>query len=210
MKNKRWERRKEDRAPEILDAALACFAEKGFAATRMDEIAARAHITKGTIYLYFQNKDELFKALARQSIGAQLADVSAHVDAYEGDTPSLLRFVLLTAGHFATTSDRIVLPKLILAEANKFPDLAEFWLREVVGQGVGLLQAIIQRGQARGEFRAIEPAHAARLCIAPLMIIMMWRTTFARFDVLPYDYSGLMEAHLETLLRGLSADGLTP
>jgi len=209
MKTRRWERRKEDRALEILDAALACFAEKGFAATRMDDIAARAHITKGTIYLYFQNKEELFKALARQSIGAQLTDVGARVAGYEGDTPSLLRFVLATAGHFAATSDRVVLPKLMLAEANKFPELAEFWRREVIEQGVGLFKSIIARGQARGEFYAIEPDHAARLCIAPLMIIMLWRTTFARFDAVPYDYTGLIEAHLETLLRGLRADGAT-
>ncbi len=209
MKTKRWERRKEDRAPEILEAALACFAEKGFAAARMDDIAARAHITKGTIYLYFQNKEELFKALARQSIGAQLSDVAARVDAYEGDTPALLRFVLATAGQFAATSDRVVLPKLMLAEANKFPELAEFWRREVIEQGVGLFKTIIARGQSRGEFRAIEPDHAARLCIAPLMIIMLWRTTFARFDATPYDYAGLVEAHVETLLRGLRADGAT-
>ena len=207
MKPKRWERRKEDRAPEILEAALACFAEKGFAATRMEDIAARAHITKGTIYLYFAGKEELFKALARQSIGARLQDVSAHVAAYEGDTPSLLRVVLGVAGSFAATSDRVVLPKLMLTEANQFPELAEFWRQEVIGQGLGLFQTIIQRGQARGEFRAMDTGHAARLCIAPLMIIMLWRTTFARFDAQPYDYPGLIEAHLDTLLRGLQADG---
>ena len=210
MKAKRWERRKEDRAPEILEAALACFSEKGFAATRMDDIAARAAITKGTIYLYFDSKGELFKALARQSIGAQLTDVAARVEAYEGDTPALLRFVLATAGAFAATSDRVVLPKLMLAEANKFPELAEFWRREVIEQGVGLFKAIFARGVARGEFRAIEPDHAARLCIAPLMIIMLWRTTFARFDAVPYDYPGLIEAHVDTLLRGLKADGVSP
>src|SRR5690606_22087630 len=108
MKAKRWQRRREDRAPEILEAALALFAEKGFAATRMEDIAARARITKGTIYLYFRGKEDLFKALARQSIGAQLAEVAARAAAHEGDTPSLLRFVLAAAGLFAATSDRVV------------------------------------------------------------------------------------------------------
>lgn len=207
MKAKRWERRKDDRAPEILEAALALFAEKGFAGTRMEDIAARAQITKGTIYLYFRSKEELFKALARQSIGAQLQEVSARAAAHEGDTPGLLRFVLAAAGHFAATSDRVVLPKLLLAEANQFPELAAFWRGEVVEQGLELFKTIIKRGQARGEFRPIDPGHAARLCIAPLLIVMLWRTTFARFDAAPYDYQGLIDAHLDTLLRGLRAEG---
>src|SRR5689334_21435556 len=98
-KSQRWARRKEARAPEILDAALACFADKGFAATRMDEIARRAGISKGTIYLYFDSKEALFKALARQSIGAQLDAVKAHVANFEGASTDLLRFVIATMGH---------------------------------------------------------------------------------------------------------------
>src|SRR5690348_7206531 len=93
MKLQRWQRRKHARIPEILDAALACFAEKGFAGTRMDDIAARAGISKGTIYLYFDSKDAVFKALARQSIGAQLENVMAHVKAAQGSSAELLRFV---------------------------------------------------------------------------------------------------------------------
>jgi len=206
MRPKRWERRKEDRAAEILEAALACFAEKGFAATRMEDIAARAKITKGTIYLYFRGKEDLFKGLARRSIGVQLDAVKTFVAGFEGPTPELLRLVLTTAGQFAITSDRVVLPKLLLAEANKFPELAEFWRREVIDQGLAVFQAILARGQARGEFRAVAPEHAARLCIAPLLIVMFWRTVFARFDEAPYDYQGLMEVHLDTLLRGLAAE----
>jgi AcrR family transcriptional regulator len=207
MTAKRWERRKENRAPEILEAALACFAENGFAGTRMEDIAARAKITKGTIYLYFQGKEELFKALARASIGAQMDDVKARAEAFEGKTADLLRFVLATAGHFVSTSDRVVLPKVLLAEAGKFPELAEFWRREVIDRGIGLFKSIIARGQTRGEFRAVEPEHAARLCIAPFLIVMFWRTTFARFDDAPYDYQGLIDTHLDMLLRGLVKDG---
>src|SRR6059058_2945988 len=117
MKKQRWERRKDARAPEILDAALACFAQKGFAATRLDDIAARAGITKGTIYLYFDSKQALFEALARQSIGAQLEQIAAHLANFPGTSAELLRFVLTTMGRFAMTSDRVVLPRLVLAEA---------------------------------------------------------------------------------------------
>ena len=200
---KRWQRRKQARAPEILDAALACFAQKGFAATRLDDIAARAGITKGTIYLYFDSKQALFEALARQSIGQQLDQVKAQLAAFTGSSADLLRLILTTMGHFAMSSDRVVLPRLVLAEAANFPQLAEFWRREIIDRGIGLLTTILERGIDRGEFRRIEPQHAARLCIAPILIIVLWRTTFAPFDDQPYDYQGLIDAHLQTLLSGL-------
>jgi AcrR family transcriptional regulator len=200
---KRWQRRKQARAPEILDAALACFAQKGFAATRLDDIAARAGITKGTIYLYFDSKQALFEALARQSIGQQLDQVKAQLAAFTGSSADLLRLILTTMGHFAMSSDRVVLPRLVLAEAANFPLLAEFWRREIIDRGIGLFTTILERGIERGEFRRIEPQHAARLCIAPILIIVLWRTTFAQFDDQPYDYQGLIEAHLQTLLSGL-------
>jgi AcrR family transcriptional regulator len=210
MRPARWQRRKEARIPEILDAALASFAEKGFAGTRMDDIAARAGITKGTIYLYFDSKDAVFKALARQSIGAQLEGLTAYLKAYDGPTPDLLRFVITTLGNFAGISDRVVLAKVLLAESGNFPDLAEFWRREIVDRGIAVFETIIKRGVARGEFRDIVPTHAARLCIAPVLVMILWRTTFAQFDKTPYDYKGLVEAHLDTLLRGLAVQGAGP
>jgi AcrR family transcriptional regulator len=207
VKTQRWHRRKNARSPEILDAALACFAEKGFAATRMDDIAARAGITKGTIYLYFDGKDSVFKALARQSIGTQIASVIAHANVFEGRSADLLRFVIATIGHFASTSDRVVLAKVLLAEVGNFPELAEFWRREIIDQGIALFEIIIRRGVGRGEFRDVAPGHAARLCIAPILLLILWRTIFARYDEEPYDYQGLIDTHLETLLRGLNAQG---
>ena len=204
---RRWQRRKDARPPEILDAALAVFAQKGFAATRLDDIAAKAGITKGTIYLYFDSKQALFEALARQSIGQRIDQVQAQLAAFTGSSADMLRLVLATMGHFAMTSDRVVLPRLVLAEAANFPQLAEFWRREIVDRGIGIFTTIIQRGIERGEFRKIEPQHAARLCIAPILVIVLWRTTFAQFDDEPYDYQGLIEAHLETLLKGIGLNG---
>ncbi len=181
------------------------FAQKGFAATRLDDIAAKAGITKGTIYLYFDSKQALFEALARQSVGAQIDAVTAQLAGFPGSSADLLRFVLSSIGHFAMTSDRVVLPRLVLAEAANFPKLAEFWRREIVERGLQLMTGIIERGIARGEFRKIEPQHAARLCVAPILIIVLWRATFAQFDETPYDYQGLVDAHLQTLLKGLEA-----
>src|SRR4051794_29937131 len=121
--SQRWSRRKEARPQEILEAALAVFAEKGFAAARMDDVARRAGVTKGTIYLYFPSKDELFKSLVREAIGGTLAQVTAYADAYQGSARELLVSVLRTIGTVMRTSDRIVLPKIILAEAGNFPEL---------------------------------------------------------------------------------------
>jgi AcrR family transcriptional regulator len=205
MTTLRWQRRRDERSPEILQAALVCFSEKGFAATRMEDVAARAGITKGTIYLYFDSKAGLFKALARQAIGTRLGEVAQSVHGFEGSTPELLRMVLSTLGHVVRTSDGVVLPKVLLAEAGQFPELVEFWRREIIDRGLGMFESIIRRGIARGEFRDMPPEHAARLCVAPLLIVALWRTVFARFDASPYDYQGLMDTHIETLLRGLEA-----
>jgi AcrR family transcriptional regulator len=208
MKTKRWERRKEARAPEILEAALASFGEKGFAATRMDDIAARAGITKGTIYLYFDSKEAVFKALARQSAGAQIETIAEQVKASDASTPDLLRFVIMSVGQFLRTTDRIIVPRVLLSEMANFPELAEFWRREIIDKGLGLFQAIIKRGIARREFRKLPPQHAARLCIAPLILMALWRMHFEKFDSAPYDYEGLVETHVDTLLRGLAREGV--
>ena len=207
MKPTRWKRRKDERVPEILEAALASFGEKGFAATRMDDIAAKAGITKGTIYLYFDSKQAVFKALARQSAGAQIAAVTEQVKASDAPSAELLRFVIGTLGHFMRTTDRIILPRVLLSEMGNFPELAEFWRREIIDRGLGLFQAIVKRGIARGEFRKLPDEHAARLCIAPLLVMAVWRMHFEKFDSAPYDYEGLVQTHIETLLRGLGREG---
>jgi len=205
MAAKRWQRRKEDRSGEILEAALFCFSKKGFAATRMEDIARRAKIAKGTVYLYFDSKEAVFKALARGSMGARLEAVQALIAQYQGGTADLLRLVITNIGEFARSSDRVILPRLMLAEAGNFPDLVKFWRLELLDRGLGILQSIIRRGVESGEFRDLPTEHVARLCIAPLMIVVIWRTTFAQFDKEPYDYQGLVAAHLQILLHGLSA-----
>ena len=101
----------------------------------------------------------------------------------------------------------MVLPRVLLSEAGNFPELAEFWRKEIIDRGLGLFEAIIKRGMVRGEFRKLVPGHAARLCVAPLLILILWRTLFARFDAEPYDYQGLVETHIATLLQGLAAEG---
>ncbi|MEP6829819.1 MAG: TetR/AcrR family transcriptional regulator [Rhizomicrobium sp.] len=207
MAEKRWHRRKEDRSGEILEAALACFSKKGFAATRMEDIARSAKIAKGTVYLYFENKEAVFKALARSSAGARLQAIQEHIAQHKGSAADLLRLMISNIGEFASTSESVILPRLLLAEAGNFPDLVKFWRQELIDRGLGILQSIIRRGIESGEFRDLPPEHVARLCFAPMLLIVIWRTTFAKFDKAPYDYEGLIETHLQVLLRGISVGG---
>lgn len=172
----------------------------------MDDIAKRAGVTKGTIYLYFENKEAVFKTLVRDSIGATLAGVTANVRDLQGSSKGLLRFALGAMAHLLTTSDRVVLPKIIIAESGNFPELARFYREEIIDKGLALMSGLIERGISRGEFREVPVEHAVRLCIAPVLLGAMWRVTFAQFDAEPYDYKGLIDTHLDVLFRGLESE----
>src|SRR5262245_37923422 len=149
----KWKRRKDARPAEILDAALDLFAERGFAATRMDDVAARAGVTKGTVYLYFKTKEELFKALVR----AELLPNLAAVEQAAGTEPAadLLERLVHMWTERVLPSRVGVLPKLIIAEAGNFPELAKFYLHEVIHRGLALVRGVIARGVAAGEFRPV-------------------------------------------------------
>ena len=186
--SKGWTRRKQARPGEILDAALRVFAEKGFAAARMDDIAARAGVTKGTIYLYFPSKEEVFKSLAREFVGATISNAALQASKFEGSVREFLTMFLTIVADMIQHSDRFVLPKIIIAESGNFPELARFWRTEVIDKSMAMLSGVIAKGVARGELRDLPPEHVARLCIAPLILSIIWRTTFASFDVVPADY----------------------
>jgi len=199
----RWRRRKDARPQEILEAALSVFAEKGFAAARMEQIAARAGVSKGTIYLYFDSKEAVFRALVHEMLGTQLARFADSARASSGPVAPVIADILRMIGEFVATSNRVVLPKIVIAEAGNFPDLARIYREEVIERGLGLFAGLLKKGMASGEFRSLPLPHAVRLCIAPVLLAAMWRTTFAQLDSEPYDYPGLIEAHIATLLRGL-------
>src|SRR6202789_2837264 len=187
----RWRRRKEARPSEILEAALAVFAERGLSAARMDDIAARAGVTKGTIYLYFENKDAVFKALLAETIGERVEASNALVENFNGSSAQLLAGVLRLLGGFIAQSDRVVLPKIVIAEIAKFPELARFYREQVIDRGLALWETTLARGVARGEFRALPAQHVARICMSPLLLARIWRTTSSLFDAEPYDIDGL-------------------
>jgi AcrR family transcriptional regulator len=200
----RWRRRKEARPDEILAAALASFAERGFAATRLEDVAARAGISKGTLYLYFKGKEELFEAVVRATLLPNIERLEAMAATFEGPSAVLLERLLLT---FAAVVDSRVgaIPKLVIAEAGNFPELARFYLDEVVRRGLRLIGSILRRGIGRGEFRPIDVDRAVFCVIAPMLLAALWKSSLEPHDDAPLDAQALARTHLDLLLRGLEA-----
>ena len=203
----RWRRRKDARPGEILAAALACFAERGFAATRIEEVAARAGVTKGTVYLYFPSKEELFKEVVREALVPNIRRFE-ELAAVPADSPAaLLRRFILMWPRLLETSPIGGIPKLVIAEAGNFPDIARFYLDEVVRRGLKLIRGILARGVERGEFRADLDIERAVYCvIAPLLLAALWKHSLEPYDERgPMNREALARAHVDLLLRGLAA-----
>ena len=202
----RWRRRKEARPDEILAAALASFAERGFAATRLDDVAARAGISKGTLYLYFNGKEELFEAVVRATLVPNLERLEALSATFDGPSAQLLERLLLTIAG-VVDSQVGAIPKLVIAEAGNFPELARFYLDEVVRRGLRLIGTIVRRGIGRGEFRPIDVDHAVFCVIAPMLLAALWKRSLEPHDEAPLDAQALAQAQLDLVLRGLEAHG---
>ncbi len=202
----RWRRRKDARPDEILAAALESFAARGFAATRLEDVAARAGISKGTLYLYFHGKEELFEAVVRATLLPNLERIEATAATFAGPSAELLEHLLLTLmGVLGSPAG--ALPKLVIAEAGNFPELARFYLDEVIRRGLRLIGAILRRGIARGEFRQIDVDHAVYCVIAPILLAALWKNSLEPHAAAPLDAQGLARAHLDLLLRGLEGQG---
>lgn len=201
----RWERRKERRPAELLAAALESFVEHGYAATRLDDIASRAGVSKGTLYLYFANKEELFKALVRENIVSLLERFRAEVALSEQPSEALIgHFLYRWWSEFGATP-LAGIAKLIMAEAGNFPEVARFFHEEVIEPNAALLGSILARGIARGEFRPVDVEAAAHLWIAPLVMKAIWSHSFDRcgLSCAQLEPQPLIDAHLELILRAL-------
>lgn len=199
----RWRRRAADRPREILDAALTVFVAKGYAVTKLDDVAAAAGISKGLLYRYFDNKAELFKAVIRQTLVATLRDVGDRTRA-SGSARAALDIFLQQMIAVAGDPRRSAIPKLVISESGNFPELAAFYLAEVIGPGLTQLTALVRRGIESGEFRAVDPDLTARSIIAPLLLAVIWRHTFARHAATPSDPDALIRQHRDILLHGLA------
>ena len=205
MRQPRWKRRKEARPGEIVAAALKVFGERGFAASRLEDVAAEAGVSKAAVYRYFENKEALFEAVVREALLPNLAAVEAMVERHDGPSADLLRFLFERLGALLE-SDASVVPKLVIAEAANFPHLAEFYVDAVVKRGLALLGRILARGAERGEFRPVDLPATLPLVIAPVLLMALWKHSLGRHAEAPFDPARVLQAHLDMLLRGLKPE----
>ncbi len=205
-------RRKAARPGELLDAALALFVEKGFAATRVEEVATRAGVSKGTLFLYFSSKEELLKAVVRETVGHQLSAASRELDGFTGSSTALLQAFLRRWWTQYGGTPAAGLTKLMTSEASNFPQLAQYYLDEVVRPNNELLSRIIQRGIDGGEFRPVNVPRLVPLIMAPLVHMVIWRHSLGHCcpSIEDNDPMAHIEQHTELLIRGLRPDTAHP
>jgi AcrR family transcriptional regulator len=198
-------RRKDARPGEIIAAALASFAERGYAATKLEDVAAAAGISKGTIYLYFPTKEDLFRAVVRQAVLPNLEVAEGQFAAHTGSCADLLR---LLAQRFIQLldSDLTAVPKLVVAESGNFPAIAQFYADTVLRRAFTLIEGILTRGMECGEFRQMDVHATLPLFAAPFLLLALWKHSLGRHTDLTFDPQAVAEAHLDVLLRGLAAE----
>jgi TetR/AcrR family transcriptional regulator len=210
----RHERRKDARPGELLAAALDLFVEKGYAATRSEEVAHRAGVSKGTLFLYFASKEELFKAVVRENISGRFSQWNAEFDAFEGSTPELLRhFMALWWSRLGSTKASGI-TKLMLSEAKNFPELATFYQHEVIQPAHELIRRTLQRGVGRGEFAPMDMKYAVYAVLAPMLFLqLLMHSKGACMDaheasqLVPEEF---LAAQVQTILDGLRLRPSTP
>lgn len=198
-------RRKQARPGELLAAALDLFVEKGYAATRVEEVARRAGVSKGTLFLYFASKDELFKAVVRENISGRFAQWRGEIDAFTGCSAELLRHAMQVWWRHLGDTKASGISKLIMSEASNFPELAVFYNHEVIEPGNQLILRILQRGVARGEFRPMNLHCGVHMVMAPMLYLLLWKHSLAQCVPRdrPWQPQDYLAAQIDTLLNGL-------
>ena len=195
-------RRKEARPSELTAAALDLFVEKGFAATRLDDVAARAGVSKGTLYLYFGSKEALFKAVVEEAIVPLLVAAEQQMAEYEGSSFELLRRLLFGWWEQIGGTRLAGVPKLIISESRNFPEVAQYYHDKVLARARGLLRVVLQRGIEHGEFRSQDIETAINVIFAPLMMLVIWRSSL-NFCSQEIDPPVFLLTHFDLLVNGL-------
>jgi AcrR family transcriptional regulator len=200
------QRRKETRPQELLDAALTLFVEKGFAATRSEEVAHAAGVSKGTLYLYYPSKEELFKAVVRQNLSNLIAEGQELAAAYQGPTSELLVELMNIWWQRFGNTPAAGIHKVVLSEVRNFPELAQFYSDEVITPADRLFSGAVQRGIDRGEFRDLPVHDVAHALMAPMIFMALHQHSFGAcpvHDSLQIDPTRVLQTQLEIILRGL-------
>jgi len=202
MTEPRYQRRKEDRPQEITEAAFLVFAEKGYATARVEEVAKRAGVSKGLLYLYFKTKEELFKAVIRSVVIRRVDALLVAVEETELSSEAFIRGPLLEFMKRVPGSPIAVVIRLLISECQRHPDLVDYYWDNVVSKGLAAIAHFVQRGVDRGEFRDTAVTQLPQLVLAPMMLSMIWKILFAKRSL---DTDKLMETQIEMLLAYIKA-----
>ena len=200
----RWQRRKDARPEELIAAALDEFVERGYEAAKLADVARRAGVTKGTIYLYFENKEALFKAVVRQTIVPVIAQGEALARSFTGSARELLEQLVREYWRLVGETALAGIPKLMMAEAATFPELTRFYYEEVVTRGHRLMASVIERGIKNGEFRPVDVMVAAKLAMSPLMHATVARRAFAACMPEGFNVQKYLDTHIDLYLHGIA------
>ena len=198
----KYQRRKEDRPQEIADAAFSEFAEKGYSATRIDDVARRAGVSKGLTYVYYKTKEDLFKAVVRNVVVRRVNALLDDVETTELSSEEFIRGPLLSFMKRVPGSPIAIVIRLLIAEGRRHPDLVDYYYDNVVARGLEAIRRFVERGVQRGEFRGEATQLQPQLFLAPMMLSMIWRLVFTEK---PLDTDRLMEDQVDLLLTHLKA-----
>ena len=202
MAKPRYKRRKEDRPQEITEAAFSVFAEKGYAAARVDEVAKRAGVSKGLMYLYFKTKEELFKAVVRSVVVRRVDALVDAVATTDLSSEEFIRGPLVDFMKKVPGSPIAIVIKLLISEGSRHPDLVDYYWDHVVSKGLDAITLFVRRGIERGEFRESAVTDLPQLLLAPMMLSMIWRLVFAKREL---DTDKLMETQIDMVLTYIKA-----
>ena len=196
-------RRPEARPAEILEAALDLFTERGFNATRLEDVASRAGLSKAAIYLYFKDKTSLLMALVQATAGANIDLAGSMIAQHQGPVAPLLQQLLEFMAGRIDQSRMPDLMKLVIAESRAHPEIGRFYLDNVIGQALPLFQSLIERGIASGEFRPVDPRLTVKCIVGPLVLAALWKSVFVPIGAEPINIGDLVRHHADFILRAL-------
>jgi len=199
----KWQRRKDERPAEIMNAALLLFVSKGFVATKIEDIAKKAGVSKGTVYLYFASKEVLFKEMVYELMVPKIHKVEEYIATYEGSQSELLCVVIRQWWKIVKSSGLTGVPKLIISEADNFPELTRFYVKEVIHRVQSVFVNILNKGIEMKEFRKIEPLLSARVIMSSMVYFSMWDCSLKKYDQKGLEVDELIEQQITILVNGI-------
>lgn len=206
-RHKKFSRRADARPDEVLDAAMAVFAERGFAATKVEDIAKRAGVSKGTVYLYFASKEALIEGIIKRAVAPIAEGALPQIAQFEGDPRLPITMLLKALAQLLSDPDRLVIPRLFLREGMNMPAIADIYRRDVLDLAIPALTGLVQRGVAGGYLRKVDPELTVRSIVGPVVAHVALSEVF---DVRPHDgmaIDRLIDNHLDILFGGLATPG---